>query len=498
MKKISLISIVLLIVSTTTFAGGLLTNTNQNIAFLRNPARDASIEIDAVYSNPAGLAFLAKDGFHISLNGQSAFQTRTITSSFRPFLMNTDGRTTGTDGSRVYKGEASAPFIPSVQAAYKRNNWTFSAGFAVTGGGGKATFNEGLGSFESQVALLPGMLEAAGQKLVTEGMLPANIFAGTNQYSVDSYMRGKQYIFGLQLGATYKFTDYLSAFVGARINYVSNGYEGHIRDIQANIGGGNMVNVNSYFKDYAKLFGEYAVQAQAAGDMDAYKKYATIAATAQGVADQTADKNLDCDQTGWGVTPILGLDFKWKKWNVGVKYEFNTKLNVENKTRVDDTKLFEDGVNTPHDIPSMLTVGVSYEILPVLRASIGYHHFFDTHAKMASDKQKFISQGTNEYLGGIEWDVCKWAQSSAGMQRTKYGLEDGYMSDMSFTTSSYSFGFGAGFRLMEDLKLNIAYFWTNYDTYNKVTADYNGTGLDFKDSFTRTNKVFGIGLDYRF
>lgn len=73
MKKISLISIVLLTVSTTTFAGGLLTNTNQNIAFLRNPARDASIEIDAVYSNPAGLAFLAKDGFHISLNGQSAF-----------------------------------------------------------------------------------------------------------------------------------------------------------------------------------------------------------------------------------------------------------------------------------------------------------------------------------------------------------------------------------------------------------------------------------------
>lgn len=485
MKKISLISIVLLIVSTTTFAGGLLTNTNQNIAFLRNPARDASIEIDAVYSNPAGLAFLAKDGFHISLNGQSAFQTRTITSSFRPFLMNTDGRTTGTDGSRVYKGEASAPFIPSVQAAYKRNNWTFSAGFAVTGGGGKATFNEGLGSFESQVALLPLALQQAGYN--------------ATQYSVDSYMRGKQYIFGLQLGATYKITDYLSAFVGARMNYVSNGYEGHIRNIQANIGlNGEMINVNKYFTAAAEQASQAAAAYLAVGNQTAADQYTALAIAAQGVAGQTADKNLDCDQTGWGVTPILGLDFKWKKWNVGVKYEFNTKLNVENKTRVDDTELFEDGVNTPHDIPSMLTVGVSYEILPVLRASIGYHHFFDTHAKMASDKQKFISQGTNEYLGGIEWDVCKWAQVSAGMQRTKYGLEDGYMSDMSFTTSSYSFGFGAGFRLMEDLKLNIAYFWTNYDTYNKVTADYNSTGLDFKDSFTRTNKVFGIGLDYRF
>ena len=39
-----------LIVSDLTFAGGLLTNTNQNIAFLRNPARDGAIGIDGVYS----------------------------------------------------------------------------------------------------------------------------------------------------------------------------------------------------------------------------------------------------------------------------------------------------------------------------------------------------------------------------------------------------------------------------------------------------------------
>ena len=156
----------------------------------------------------------------------------------------------------------------------------------------------------------------------------------------------------------------------------------------------------------------------------------------------TADKELDCDQTGWGVTPILGLDFKMNKWNIGVKYEFNTKLNVENKTRIDNTGLFANGVNTPHDIPALLTVGVSYEILPVLRASVGYHHFFDTSARMADakdpvtgqtmGKQHFIKQGTNEYLGGIEWDVCKWAQVSAGMQRTKYGVGDNYQSDMSF------------------------------------------------------------------
>ena len=73
-----------LIVSDLTFAGGLLTNTNQNIAFLRNPARDGAIGIDGVYSNPAGVAFL-NQGFHLSLNFQSAYQTREVTSVFGPF-----------------------------------------------------------------------------------------------------------------------------------------------------------------------------------------------------------------------------------------------------------------------------------------------------------------------------------------------------------------------------------------------------------------------------
>lgn len=452
MRKLSLISFVLLLVSISTFAGGLLTNTNQHVLFLRMLARDASTQIDAVYSNPAGLAFI-EDGFHLSFNGQSAFQTRTITSTFAPFAGF------GGNQTKIYKGEASAPFIPSLFAAYKKGDWTFSGNFAITGGGGKATFNEGLGSFESSVAMLPLMLK-------------------TTSYSVNSFMEGKQYIFGLQLGATYKINDYLSVFGGARFNYVNNSYYGYLKDFKTNIGGGALVNLNA-----------------------------------------VPDLELDCKQSGWGVTPIIGADFKMGRWNVGVKYEFNTKLNVENKTKgtlpvstggpeKDKFANYRDGVNTPHDIPSLLTVGVSYRILPTLRGSVGYHHFFDTHAKMATvvdpstgnlvDKRNFVDHGTNEYLAGLEWDVCPWAQVSAGMQRTEYGVTDNYQTDLSFAVSSYSYGLGAGFYLADNLKLNVAYFWTNYDTYNKVSKNYNGTGLPGSDAFTRTNKVFGVGLDYTF
>ena len=50
MRKNLLIGTALLMVSIPTFAGGFLTNTNQNILFLRMLARDASTRIDAVYS----------------------------------------------------------------------------------------------------------------------------------------------------------------------------------------------------------------------------------------------------------------------------------------------------------------------------------------------------------------------------------------------------------------------------------------------------------------
>ena len=40
--------------SSATFAGGLLTNTNQHVAFNRMMSREASIGIDGVYYNPVG------------------------------------------------------------------------------------------------------------------------------------------------------------------------------------------------------------------------------------------------------------------------------------------------------------------------------------------------------------------------------------------------------------------------------------------------------------
>ena len=40
-----------------------------------------------------------------------------------------------------------------------------------------------------------------------------------DKYIINSAMDGRQYIYSLQLGLSYKITDWLSAFAGARMNY---------------------------------------------------------------------------------------------------------------------------------------------------------------------------------------------------------------------------------------------------------------------------------------
>jgi long-chain fatty acid transport protein len=436
MKKTGIFGMFMLMVSGSVFAGGILTNTNQHISFLRMMARGASTDIDAVYSNPAGLGFM-KDGAYFSVNWQSAYQTRIIDADFK--------RYSGDNYIYRYKGKASAPVIPSVQAVYKAGDWAFSGSFAVVGGGGKASFNDGLPMFDSKIMAM------LAQKQVTPAM-----------YTINSAMDGKQYIYGLQLGLSYKVNDYLSVFGGGRMNYVKSGYEGYLdAAMKSEYGGTSLVKIA-----------------------------------------------LDCDQTGWGFTPVIGADVKSGKFTLGLKYEFMTNVNIENKTELsyspDESALqaalapFANGVNTPNDIPALFTAGLGYEILPDLRATVEYHQFFDKDAGMANDKQKALTGNTHEYLFGAEWDVWSRLTVSGGFQWTDYGLADAFQSDTSFSCDSYSIGLGAALKLSPKATLNIGYFWTNYTDYTKTSANYNGTGLTGKDVYSRTNKVFGVGLDYRF
>lgn len=430
MKKLLLISAATLIVSNSTFAGGILTNTNQHAAFLRMLSRGATTEIDGALSNPAGLAFLPKDGFHVGLSIQSAYQTRNIDASFMTYngVSATGPTVADKPFEKYYEGTAAAPVIPSLFAAYKKGEWTISGFFAITAGGGKASFDDGLPMFDASAmaGIFQEGLKAEKPTVITPDM-----------YDITSAMDGKQYIYSLQLGLSYKATEWLSVFGGGRMNYFTGGYKGFLNAI------------------------------------------------VKGTDTNLLPLALDCDQTGWGLTPVIGVDAKLGKLNIGAKYEFKTNLNIENNTKnlqyppsaKDMVAPYEHGVNTPNDIPAMLSIAAAYEFLPVLRASVEYHFYDDKNAGMANGKQKYLTKGTNEYLAGIEFDVTKQLTLSCGGQITDYGLSDNYQSDTSFSCDSYSLGVGAKIKMNKHLNLNIGYMWTNYEDYTKKSTNYNGTGL---------------------
>ena len=511
MRKLFLAAVAAFTVSASSYAGGYLTNTNQSASYLRNPARLATFELDGAYTNPAGLAWIG-EGWHFMFNWQNAAQTRKITSTFAPFAQNVNQLGNPT---KTFKGEASAPFIPSLDVAYQKGKFTASMHFGITGGGGKATFNEGLPMFEAPVSVIPNMLSANG--------IPADA------YSAEMYMNGRQYIYGVQVGVTYKFFENkgaakhgLSMHLGARMNFASNHYEGYLKNISARVGG-NMITLSPYFLNQSaelttkaeqatNAAQQYTMLADATTDVTAKAQYQAIAAqyaagaekaqagaqTMAGLSQKTADIALDCDQKGWGIAPIIGLDYRVGNLNIGARYEFQTNMNIENKTTVNTTGVesFAHGVNTPNDIPGILAIGAQYQVLPKWRLMAGWNCYFDKKAGMSGGKQKTLTHNTHEITVGTEVDVVDRLTLSGGFQNTDYGLSDTFQSDLSFSCDSYSLGFGLKVKITKKWTANAAYFWTTYKDYTKASENYNGTGLPGVDVYSRTNKVFGVGITY--
>ena len=434
-------------------AGGLMTNTNYHIAFDRMFARGATTEIDAAYSNPAGLAW-GHEGFQLSLNFQKPWQKRDIKL-----------------GNTTYEGVASAPIVPALFAAYKKDRIALSAMIGIVGSGGFVKYDQGVPQYNVMV-----------QSLMSSIIPQLNQLPGINipsNYALNSEMKGKQYIYGGQLNFTYKILDCLSAAFGIRANYYDGYYRGH------------------------------------------------VIADAQNEYGQLAKLLLDVDQKGWGFTPLVSINYHKGPLTLSARYEFRTKLNPENSTNILDaglgnglvakvaavpvygeatlvkikealapqlagaTAAFQDGVCTRYDMPALLAVAAGYEFTPKLRAALEYHFFDDKNAKMANNRQEELTHGTHEILAGIEYDINEKFTISCGGQRTDYGLSDGYQQDTSFACDSYSLGLGGAWNINEKVRLNASYFCTLY-------SDYNKQAVFGQETYSRTNHVIGVGIDYKF
>ncbi len=508
MKKTLLFAAALFSASTA-FAGGYLTNTNQSVAFVRNPARLATFDLDGAYSNPAGLAWIGQ-GLHIGFNWQCATQERDITSTFAPFAYNanTPGKAT-----RHYNGNAKAPFIPSLDLAYQHKDWTVSAHVGVIGGGGAAKFEQGLPMFDAPLAMIVPALGSAASALNDPSL-------ARSSYSSNMYMEGAQYIYGAQAGVTYRIFDNLgdakhglSVHLGARASIARNSYSGYLRDVNVYDAEGAatpaaqvlvtaMQGAAGKAQEYGQMAAAATDEAQKAQLQAASDKYAASAEQLGTLAYVSQGIELDCDQKGWGIAPIIGLDYRVGDLNIGARYEFKTHMVLENETDMSKIKGelllddYLDGVKTANDIPAILAIGAQYELFDCWRLMAGWNCYFDKKCDMAAGKEKHLNHNTHEITFGTEYDIKDFLTLSAGVQNTDYGTGAGFQNDMSFHCDSYMLNIGLRYKINKHVSIDAGYMRSFYKDYEKVHANYNKTGREGKDVFSRENQVFGVGVTW--
>ncbi|MGM9675860.1 MAG: OmpP1/FadL family transporter [Bacteroidaceae bacterium] len=493
MKKIITFAAAMAASASTAMAGGLLTNTNQNAAFLRQMSQNGNIDITSLYCNPAGTAFL-QPGFHLSLNVQNAKQSRDITTTFPLFAYNVNDP----NATHRFEGKANAPVIPSFQASYNWDRWSAFLNFALGGGGGKCEFDNGLGTFEalysstiiSQLgttimpSLQAGLVQGIAPVYVQQGLPEAQANAIAQQiaataqfsgYSMNSYMKGRNYQFHVTAGGTYKILDNLSVSLGLRAVYATNNYNGYVMDVNAH----------------------YTVPANATYQFPGL----------QGSAGLPSDISLNCDQTGFTLQPIIGIDWRVNShWNLAAKFEAPTKLKLKNKTEMNEYAAgvasqndllgqFADGRKVREDLPGILALGGQYSPVKNFRINAGWNYYFDKQCKKEGNKQDLIDKGTMEVNGGVEWDICKWLTVSGGWQSTNYRLSDDYMNDLTFNLSSNAIGLGVRLRATERCTFDLGYMHSFYHTRDVVTTTAVG---DKTDHYYRTNRVFGLGVNFEF
>lgn len=474
--KIILLAL-LLTISHGLFAGDLFTNTNQSSMYIRLQARDAAIGFDGVYYNPAGLSFLENDGLFLSFHNQFVSQTSTITSSNELF----------NDQPATYVGDVSVLLFPSIFAGYKKDNFTISFGFNAIGGGGSATYEDGLPSFEAMIAPVVGNVQAI---LTPADQATGNAygFSNVDGYNYDINFEGSSTYLSYQLNASYEFTEKLSVAFGGRYVTADNAYKGYISDIQVGApeAYGGFQNPATYIRSVAGMLGS-----------DQFEPYA------QAVDAATQDINVDVTQAASGFIPIISLDAKVsEQLNLTFRYEFKTELEFE--TTVIDGKngggLYTDGAKSNCDIPAYLAIGAMYQPIEKLTLHGAYHLFFDKDADFGIMNNEVhiansdILNNTYELAFGAEYMITDRFDASAGVTYTATGATEDYNTDLSYATNSTTLGAGVQYALSDMLELNVSAQYTFYDEGEKNIPENGAFPATFQ-TFDKEVKILAIGLN---
>lgn len=547
--------VVALLTASGVVQAGMMTNPNQSAAFVRMPARYATPGIDGVYYNPAGLTRL-DDGWHFSLNNQFVFLDGEVESDY--------ARLKGAP-SAAFPADASTVLAPGLYAVYRYSKSAVSFGWNRIRGLSSTDYSRGLPVFEMVIADLVPALQTT---------------YGVTGYSARMSFKETSAGFGYQLGISHEISPALSLFGGGRLVTVRRTYRGGLTDVLINPTTGydgtyrradafaseNAAAFTSRSQSYAGAadnvqtmigagFGNYTLaQVQTAGYITSSQRaqyeaalldlgltpaqiaalnmtqihshyasatayYAGNAALMTGIRAIAGDRELDVTQSGTGFTPILGLNLALgANWNVGLKYELPTKLELENDTKTDQFGSFPDGAKVRSDLPGVLSAGVAYSGPGRLGVSTGVSYYFDRNADYgrvdstgkALDNRDIIDSNYLEVAAGVEYKLNQRLLLSLGYLYGKTGVTDEYQGLLGYSLDSHTLGGGGQYLIARGVALNVGCGLVRYREDEKEYLRHQSVpavlpygsaanpppAVTVTDRYSRSDLILAIGIDY--
>jgi long-subunit fatty acid transport protein len=399
-------------------------------------------------------------------------------------------------------------------------------GFNVLGGGGSATYDNGLPSFEYPISDLPPAMQLQGQDI--------------RGYRLNSKFDGSSVFYGIQANVSYAITDMISVALGGRYIIAKENYSGYLKNIELN-NGGVWIPATTFFTNSAAASQaaadalEPAIQGGAGGlalttqplidaltaagvyfegmtNAQAQTAFLGLAATSTFYATLLDDQEVDAEKTAGGFTPIISVNFQpIDMLNFAVKYEHKTPIkfttsvdpNLRGLIGVEDDGvtpkyMFTDGEETNLDLPSYLSVGATVRPFESLLIA-GYYGYFMEKGANWDGREEQLESNAWELALGLEYSISDNFLISGGWLMTQNGATPEYNTDLSHGLGSQGFNFGAAWNIIPSLQLNVGGQYVKYiDEENKFDHDFASQGALFvpvTEKLQRYAWVVGVGLN---
>jgi len=447
MKKFSLLlTLAIMMVGSTVFAGSIDYLSNQSAKYIMNTASQARTDgADIVSYNPAGTALMG-EGFFLDVSSQ------TLLKYYEESV----------DGGDTYKQSEPTLCLPNIYGVYNFGQMGPGklAAFANAGipaGGGSLVWDDGtVGS------------EMAGQAIGAY-LGSVNAALATTTTDVNLKVEGSSVYYAIGAGAAYSFLeDMFSASLSAKY-----------------------------------------VMAKRTGKMSGSADYNTAALGMVGAStDWTMEIDTEYSYDASGITPVIGFDAKpVKELTIGVRYEFETALEFEYDQDSNDVShdanfgalapgadalidggvagmLDKDGIKANRNLPAILSFGAEYAVMPELSVSAGTNIYFVGDADMEGYEDNF-GTGYEISLGAI-YKVMEPLKVGGTFLYTSQAAKSDLIDSTDLASvldysgnpvlDSMMFGLGATYTVIPNLDATLSFAWTHYlpeESESNVTYEKN-------------------------